>query len=1011
MRRLAALTALATTLALAGAGLANPGVASAAAPPAGQLRAGAAVVDDTWHVGASAGQYGSEPDVPDPTNPDPTSLAGDAQSSADFVMQNEWDPNHQSVKKAPSYGVASRMSVRTLVLQSGDDEPVALVKQDLYLAQDLVVRRAAQILAADSNPKHHVKYENILVSATHDHSAPYYSTPAAGVWVFQDAFDLRFFEYHARAIAQSIKDAIDAMKPAKLGATTVEQPFVQTNIVGPGRATDGSPAGYPRDENDHGLVVMRVDGLDGTPIATWMNYAEHGESLDGYDLISADYLAPLERYVDRETGAPLIFTQGAVGSSEGPYEGYYPHGQLPTYPSGTSAGVKKAFAHIGYAQAERGGRILADSVEAGRDAIAAGHGQVGMSSVMPVRMATDWIPGPLSHPYPGYGSCQSQPTLDGDPGIGTVPDCQRAGNDFFNTQLYENLKAAGLPIPDSYSASSFSTVEENFRIKLQAVRIGDIILASCSCEAQVDLIKNLETRLDNVEHNEYDGFDYVAAGLCAKQPDTTWTCHPPAQNLSGITDATMQHMLAEVHNDARGWDDPANVAIADSEPTDISKIFGNFTKSGPDAELSAADGYKLVVGLGHTGDYDGYTVSFREFTSRETYRKSLTSYGPHTADYMNTHLVQVARYLANGTPIPPVPNQAIGDADEARQNAQATAIGQLGAFYLDGWDATRPDDQGPAAITTQPVSVKRFDGAAVTWRGGSNWTDNPNVKVQRQVNGAWVDYAGQKGEVVTTLHVPSGVALADDRTGTQEWLWTATFEAFDAWPKADVVGGQVPAGTYRFVIDGHIHQGGSAKTYGLTSQPFDVSPWDGLKASDPTVDNGDVVVQTDPVVYPRTYTADPSFRFIKDDGGDVPSGAGSAFCRTCSFRPWARTGTVESLTVTVVRDGVAVRTVPAVPVAKAPVVGFDATPTTWKAATALQPGEVAFVNRGGVRDGYGEINGTPTKAIDAAGVLTDAPAIDPSVDVPEVPVTALLPLLALAMLGIGWAVRRRSAVA
>ncbi|MEO6204834.1 MAG: hypothetical protein ABIO67_05565, partial [Mycobacteriales bacterium] len=474
MRRLAALTALTATLALAGTGFAGlvATPASAAGPAAGTLKAGAAVVDDTWHVGASAGQYAS---TADPSG----------------GVQAEWDPNVHSVKNAPSYGVASRMSVRTLVLQSGTDAPVALVKQDLYLAQDLVVRRAAQILANDGSK---VTYDNILVSATHDHNSPYYSTPAAGVWVFQDAFDLRFFEYHARAIARSIEEAEHALRPAKIGATTIEQPFVQTNIVGPSTADDGSPSGYPRGENDHGLVVMRVDGVDGTPIATWMNYAEHAESLDGYDLISADFLAPLERYVDRETGAPLIFTQGAVGSSEGPYEGYYPHGQLPTYGSGPSADVLKAFAHVGYAQAERGARLLADSVEQGRDAILSGHGQVDMKSVLPVRMVTDWIPGPLSHPYPAFGSCRTQPTVDGNPGAGTVPDCERVGG--YAPQmppaqpLFENLKAAGLPIPDSYAASSFGSVEENMRIKLQAVRIGDILLASCSCEAQVDLIKN-----------------------------------------------------------------------------------------------------------------------------------------------------------------------------------------------------------------------------------------------------------------------------------------------------------------------------------------------------------------------------------------------------------------------------------------------------------------------------------------------------------------------------------------
>src|SRR5207245_1554155 len=151
--------------------------------------------------------------------------------------------------------------------------------------------------------------------------------------------------------------------------------------------------------------------------------------------------------------------------------------------------------------------------------------------------------------------------------------------------------------------------------------------------------------------------------------------------------------------------------------------------------------------------------------------------------------------------IPAVPNQAQGDADEQREQAEATALGKLGAYYLDGWDATRSDDVGPAAVTADPKPVmKRFDAASVTWRGGSNWVDNPNVKVQRLVDGNWQDYADQSGEIVTTVHKPAGVSLVSERQGTQEWLWTATFEAFDAWPKADVAGGQVPSGTYRFHV-------------------------------------------------------------------------------------------------------------------------------------------------------------------------------------------------------------------
>src|SRR3954470_12978769 len=83
--------------------------------PAGQtaaqhgLRAGVAAVDATWHVGAGAGQYASDTD--------PTDLS------------QEWDPSCEHVKQQSSYGVASRLSIRAIVVQDDHgNPPVALVK-------------------------------------------------------------------------------------------------------------------------------------------------------------------------------------------------------------------------------------------------------------------------------------------------------------------------------------------------------------------------------------------------------------------------------------------------------------------------------------------------------------------------------------------------------------------------------------------------------------------------------------------------------------------------------------------------------------------------------------------------------------------------------------------------------------------------------------------------------------------------------------------------------------------
>ena len=181
------------TLAVIAALLAGvPAVAQARKEPASRVLAGVGVVDATWNVGASAGQYASDrpgiegeawadrlqdgeaPDI------DPTRLV-----TADF------DPNVQSVKRKPSYGVQSRLSVRAIVVQGPDKPPVALVKSDNSLAQDLLVRRVGQLLEAQGS---RVRGDRILHSATHNHSSPYYTTAAAGVWAFQDAMDLRMLD-------------------------------------------------------------------------------------------------------------------------------------------------------------------------------------------------------------------------------------------------------------------------------------------------------------------------------------------------------------------------------------------------------------------------------------------------------------------------------------------------------------------------------------------------------------------------------------------------------------------------------------------------------------------------------------------------------------------------------------------------------------------------------------------------------------------------------------------------
>ena len=899
-------------------------------PAKSNVRAGVGVVDATWNVGAGGGQYAAK------SAGLAAGLTGrDIDSDEMEIKETDGsiDPQSHSVTQADSYGVASRLTARAIVVEGSNDQRVALLKTDNYLAQDILLRRVGQLLEGGDSG---ITYDAILHSATHNHSSPYYSTTSPGVFVFQDAFDQRMFEYQARAVAKAIELAADDLRPARMAATTVKHTIYKGNIAGIDLGDDGTPAGYPADFGDTGLVVMRFDDVSGKspkPLAAWMNWGQHPESLDNYDLITADFLGPLERFVERDLGAPLVFSQSDVGSAEGPYfrDGYE---RLPD-------GTVRAWAHVGHAQTERGARLLADSVIEAWNLAGTDAAQVPFSSDFPVNAVSEWVPGPVSHPYPSVTNCRTETTFKGQPGAIGVPTCERAPFPEQDNPIVNNLKAHGLPVPEHFSVPGYPAVEENTRLRLQLFRIGEVVLGSCACEAQVDLILNFESRANQVKGDIWDGYDWP----CTDNRNGTWSCPTPAdrgdRNRDGtkdgiavISDELFRRMRAQVHNDAVGWDALSYAPYAEAEPADPTQIKGNFTQE----ELSEKTGFLLPVGLGHSGDYNGYTVSYREYMSRDTYRKALTSYGPHTADYMVTRLVRMAGSLKGGPALAPEVNEAQAVADEVRQEGFARALGAESAKAYDAWRAALPGDAGPVAITAQPKSIQRFDAATVTWRGGSNAVDNPDVRVERRVGKKWVPYADMTGEVQTTVQFPKGAqGLATTYAGMQEWLWTASFEAFDAFPARL---GQTPAGQYRFVIDGVSRASLADKPYHLVSDAFTVSPWTGITLGGGAVTpDGDVSFAVAPVAYPRTYRS--PFPFIRDDGNKV-------LCKTCSFRPWASSSAIESATVTVTRADGTVTEVPA-----------QLVDGRWVADTDLAPGDRAVVARGGVVDAFGEINGAP----------------------------------------------------
>ncbi len=1054
---------------------------------AGQLEAGAATVDASWHVGASAGQYATT------KTDDPTYNA-------------EFDPSTHEVKNQPSYGIQSALEIRALVVQGADGKVVAMAKTDLYIPQDLMWRRAAQLLEAET--KGAIGQSNLTMAITHDHSSPYYSSTAAGTWAFQDVFDVRFYNYYARKIADAVEQAYADRKPARMGASVTTLDDLQRNVPGPQTANDGTPAGYPSSYGDHHVSVVRFDTLGGTPIGNLVTYSLHGESLESNDLIAADWVGPFQRMLDRETGGVTVYMQSAVGNSETEENSHH------------SVHDRLWFEHKQYAQTEHSGRLLADAAARTWRRIGTGTPDpeaanaphfVPMASDHVVDEMDRWFFGPVSHPLPTVSNCRTDTTVGGNPQVPVVgvPDCAGPGAAFgelgapppppfslpFDPGLSAGkLAAAGIPVPANYGAPSYGGLQESLGIHLQVVRLGPVVLTICSCEQWADQAQNIRTRTDKVPGNEWLGYDWAdptrpgndgSPGCSANSDGThrldgtgtgTWscpdprtacdvnaagerTCHSavPDGRIAKIADRNYQVMEAQILNPADGWNDPACLEVgcglqAESEPDDPTKIRGGYTHDDTDvrspghsqsADYAKRHGYTLTIPIAMANDYNGYIATLREYQRGDHYRKALTAWGPHSSDYMATHLTQMARALAGdrasrdqvdaeSDPAKADPRYAAMAskeiADRRVNDLKAQALGTVGEQAASAYQASLPDDGGKAEVAEQPKDVQRFGAAFMSWVGGDNYTDMPKVRVERrEADGSWGPWADQSGELPVTLKLPS---VAPDTgpaylSGGQVWKWTATFEAFVSRYDLGDRPRATPPGAYRFRVSGRRQRNHAQEPYTLTSRVFEVGAWSGVEANGLRAErDGTVSFSVGPITERAIPAANPAakasigpidypdsdapaanahgVRYVKDVKSVVrdPQASGDPskfewYCLECSFRPWLDFGTATRATVTFARatgDGKAPTRVPAA-LEKLDVPGCPPSPIPgvslcdrWRTDRKLAKNETAYVCPGDLRDAHGNYNGEMSGVATSPGAIAtlDCKALEDAVAGPVV---------------------------
>jgi hypothetical protein len=218
----------------------------------------------------------------------PELLAGAA--TADITPPAGVMMDGYGARTQPSQGVHDQLMARVLVLEQGA-ESAAIVSVDA-LAMHPWITAEVRKRAADLG----IRTDGVLVAATHNHATPV--GLRAGMFARLD--EPRAEELVAR-ICAAISEAWNARRPATLGVASVT-----VDTVGRNRRDPEWPI-------DPELRVVLVDS-DAGPVATLVNFACHATVLSAQNLqLSGEFPGAAARLLQRETGAPCVYLNGACG--------------------------------------------------------------------------------------------------------------------------------------------------------------------------------------------------------------------------------------------------------------------------------------------------------------------------------------------------------------------------------------------------------------------------------------------------------------------------------------------------------------------------------------------------------------------------------------------------------------------------------------------------------------------------------------------------------------------------
>ncbi|MCO4747955.1 MAG: neutral/alkaline non-lysosomal ceramidase N-terminal domain-containing protein [Proteobacteria bacterium] len=675
-----------------------------------------------------------------------------------------------------SAGVHTYPTAKVVWIENGDDHLV-LIKVDLIYSFDGLVQEVRSQLEDATGENLDGK---VVITANHTHQAygPFSDQPH--FYLGGDRFNQEIFVRMAEQISSVAVQAYDRREPAAIGIGWEKDWDPEGRVYSDRRGVNSDLQVWDDQEDwetgkDPYLGVLRVDTVDGDPIALAHMFGIHGIAL-GEDnaMVSGDAAAAIEDRVSETFDHEVVVMHMQTGAGD-------------CSPRGDQEDSYARLELLG----ERAVGSIVDlwdrtptSSEPMRLETASRHIWQHHDQIQVTRNGTvDWY-------YPPTGS---DPEEDDD---WVEPDNEVWGDDGKPLSPFDEFNA---PV-----GAAFCGDEQPF---LPIGVIEDVEVYPYNSCTTVDVMMPLVSAFVDVELDELP-----------TPVNESYKAGTTASRLGPIP------MLlpdgSEVNEDL----------LTGFFPAEVTSMFAQQWRRRASTELD----YTFPLPIGYAQDHEGYFLIPEDWLMGG-YEPNINLWGPLQGEHVMEGVLTYAEDIL-GTDVHDDPDP-VGYFSPTEYRDRALPTDMIPDMAPDAGtrltNTTRPEYLWTPLEHTdldQTAQIERVTGRVeLAWIGGDPMVDIPLVTLQRDNNGTWETVTTHAGRPVTEAltdvlltHTPFPLKPVEVE---QTHYWWAGWQAVGHTARTDL-----PAGTYRLHVAGQTWAGGdtswpwSASSYEVTSDAFEVVP-------------------------------------------------------------------------------------------------------------------------------------------------------------------------------------------